>query len=233
LIPLQLGPGTGPLRVLALGAHPDDVEIGAGGTLLRLAGERTELHAHVSVLTSTPDRAAEARAAAGEFLAGAVELRVEVHDLGDGLLPAHWGEVKAVLETLATSTRPDVVLAPSPRDTHQDHRLIGELVRTSFRDHLVLHYEIPKWDGDLGATQATHYVPLTEEQVQRKCDLLRSCYGSQADHDWWDDATFRSLARLRGMECRAPYAEAFGLAKAVLDLGCGNAGDVDTTGTGS
>ena len=218
MLPLTLAPETGAMTVLALGAHPDDVEIGAGGTLLRLAEEMPGLRGHVVVLTSTPERAAEAQTSAKAFLAPA-EATCEVHELWDGRLPSRWNETKEVLEGLARRVDADVVLAPSPHDAHQDHRLLGELVRTSFRDHLVLHYEIPKWDGDLGSSAATHYVPLTPSQMQRKCALLQESFPSQQGRDWFSDETFYALARLRGMECRARYAEAFNVGKAVLSWG--------------
>lgn len=218
MLPLALVPASGTLRLLAIGAHPDDIEIAAGGTLLRLVAEVADLRAQVVVLSATPPRAAEARAAAADLFGGAGELTVEVHDLADGHLPAQWGEVKRLLESLARSSRPDLILCPSPADAHQDHRLIGELVRTSFRDHLILHYEVPKWDGDLGATGATHYVPLDRALIERKCTLLRNRFPSQAGRDWFSDETFTALARLRGLECRARYAEAFAVGKALLDL---------------
>lgn len=215
--PLTLGAPGDTLTVLALGAHCDDVEIGAGGTLLRLAEEVGGLRAHVVVLSSTADRAAEAQASARAFLAPA-ELDVTVHGLVDGRFPAQWGEVKSLLDELARAVSPDVVLAPHPRDAHQDHRVLGELVTTSFRDHLVLRYEIPKWDGDLGASRPTHYVPLDEPTARRKCELLRKHFPSQWGRDWFSDETFLGLARLRGMECRAPYAEAFSIDKALLSF---------------
>lgn len=215
MLPLTLARDGEPLSVLVLGAHCDDVEIGAGGTLLRLAEEVTNLAVHVTVLTSTPERAAEAHLSAKTFLAPAA-VTADVHELPDGRLPGCWDETKSLVEDLATRVSADVVLAPSPRDAHQDHRLLGELVTTAFRDHLVLHYEIPKWDGDLGAGAPTHYVPLTAEHVARKFALLWECFPSQRGRDWFTEETFRSLARLRGMECRASYAEAFSVGKAVL-----------------
>ncbi|MDF1603457.1 PIG-L deacetylase family protein [Nocardioides sp. YIM 152315] len=199
------------LDVLCLGAHPDDIEIGCGGTLLALgARERTTVRS--AVLTGSELRAEEARNAARAF--GVTDLALS--SLPDGRLPAHWAEVKQTLEDLATGPRPDVVLAPRPDDSHQDHRLIAELVSTTWRDSLVLHYEIPKWDGDL--SRATHYVPLTAEQAHRKVELLHDSFVSQKDRDWWDDETFLGLMRLRGIECRAPYAEAFTAPKVLLDL---------------
>lgn len=210
---IPLAPPAGPLSVLCLGAHPDDIEIGCGGTLLTLAA-RPATSIHGLVLTSTPDRRLEAEEALPTFAPGAV---IEVLDLPDGRLPAHWGDVKAALEDLASRTRPDLVLAPRPDDAHQDHRLLGQLTSTVWRDELVLHYEIPKWDADL--TPPTHYVPLTREQGRRKVELLDAVYPSQHSRDWWDEELFLGLMRLRGIECRSPYAEAFHAGKVLVDLG--------------
>lgn len=214
MLPLRLArSATGPLSVLAIGAHPDDIEIGAGGTLLSLAASQPGLRAHYAVLTGTADRQAEARCAARAFLPDA-DLTLRLHDLPEGVLPSAWGQVKAVIEQLADSCDPDLVIAPSRHDAHQDHRVIAEIVPTVFRDHLYLAYEIPKWDGDLG--QPSVYLPLSAELARRKAELLHTCFPSQASRDWWDDEVFLGLARLRGMECRAPYAEAFYCAKSVL-----------------
>ena len=194
-----------PLRVLAVGAHVDDIEIGAGGTLLTLAA-LGRLEVRYAVLTGTPARRLEAEAAAAAFLPGA-DVDVRLHDLPEGRLPARWEAVKDLLEDLATGWRPDLVLAPGAEDAHQDHRTIAQVVPTVFRDATFLAYEIPKWDGDLG--QPTTYVPLSEEVALRKLELLHKCFPSQHARDWWDDEVFLGLARLRGMECRARYAEAF------------------------
>ena len=213
---LELVPGaTGrPLNVLAVGAHPDDVEIGAGGLLSELARSGTAGCVSVLVLTGTADRAAEARASAAEMLVG-VEHTVDCHDLPDGRLPAVWGEVKDLLEACASrGPRPDLVIGPDPGDAHQDHRTVAQLLPTVFRDGLVLGYEIPKWDGDLGRRSV--YVPLSDEAAQRKADLLMGNFPSQHGRDWYDRDVFLGLARLRGVECRAPYAEAFSCAKTVV-----------------
>jgi LmbE family N-acetylglucosaminyl deacetylase len=202
-----------PLSVLALGAHPDDIEIAAGGTLLSLAERHPGLHVRYVLMTGTQERQLEARAAARAFAPGA-ELEVELHDLPDGRLPAVWGQVKEILAVLARSVRPDVILAPSPGDAHQDHRTVGELVPTAFRDQLYLGYEVPKWDGDLARPNT--YFPLSDEIARRKVELLDKSYPSQRGRDWWDEETFLALARLRGMECRARYAEAFTCAKLVI-----------------
>ena len=162
-----------------------------------------------------PDRQQEARAAARAFVPGG-DVTTELHDLPEGRLPANWGEAKDLLEAAARSCSPDLVLAPSVADAHQDHRVIGEIVPTVFRDQLYLAYEIPKWDGDIGRPGT--YVPLAADVMQRKLELLHKSFPSQRHRDWWDDEVFLGLARLRGMECRAPYAEAFHCAKLMLKL---------------
>jgi LmbE family N-acetylglucosaminyl deacetylase len=216
VLPLRLAiPQGRPLSVLAIGAHPDDIEIGAGGTLLSLAESHAGLRAHYLVLTGTPERQLEARAGAAEFLPGA-DLSVQLCDLPDGRLPADWRKVKDTIEEVTGLFRPDVVFAPQPEDAHQDHRTIAEIVPTVLRDQLCLGYEIPKWDGDL--SRPTMYVPLSAELARRKTELLRKCFPSQSGRGWWDDEVFLGLARLRGMECRAPYAEAFRCAKTLLRI---------------
>lgn len=201
--------------VTALGAHPDDIEIAAGGLLLSLARANPGVRVHYVLLTGLPERQAEARAAAAEFLPGA-SLSFGLHDLPDGRLPAHWGEVKEILHAEAAALTPDLVLAPSTQDAHQDHRLVAELMPTVYRDQLVLQYEIPKWDGDLGRPNV--YFSLSEQAARRKLELLHSCFPSQKSRDWWDDEVFLGLARLRGMECRSRYAEAYTCAKARIGL---------------
>jgi len=212
VLPLLLGAPSGePLSVLAIGAHPDDIEIGAGGLLLGLAG--VALRARYVVLTGTADRQQEARTAAHSFLPDA-DLTIELFDLPEGRLPAVWDQAKDILEKMARSCSPDVIVAPSRDDAHQDHRTIGEIVPTVFRDQLYLAYEIPKWDGDIGRPSV--YVPLSAHVMQRKVELLHKSFPSQRGRDWWDDEVFFSLARLRGMECRARYAEAFTCTKSVI-----------------
>jgi LmbE family N-acetylglucosaminyl deacetylase len=212
VIKLRLGlPADRPLSVLAIGAHPDDIEIGAGGLLLSLAGNLSRVR--YLVLTGTEERHAEARAAARAFIPDA-ELDITLLDLPEGRMPAAWQSVKDAVESVARSESPDLIVAPSSADAHQDHRTVGEIVPTVFRDHLYLAYEIPKWDGDIG--RPTVYHPLTEEVARRKVELLHKCYPSQRGRDWWDDEVFLGLARLRGMECRARYAEAFSCAKLVI-----------------
>jgi LmbE family N-acetylglucosaminyl deacetylase len=202
------------LSVLCLGAHPDDIEIGCGGTLLALA-ESGRCTFTTVVMTGSSPREAEARAAAHSFL-GTSSTRFEAHRFADGRLPAAWGDVKEALEQVADECTPDLVLSPRPDDAHQDHRLIAELVTTVWRDALVLRYEIPKWDGDL--RRVTHYVPLTAEQAHRKVELLHRSFPSQHGRDWWSSETFLALLRLRGMECRAEFAEGFATPKMRLGV---------------
>jgi LmbE family N-acetylglucosaminyl deacetylase len=206
---------TGVRSVVAIGAHPDDIEIAAGGLLLTLAAAVPGLRVHYVLLTGTPERQAEARAAASAFLPGA-EITFGLHELPDGRLPAQWGTVKATMHDEAAVLAPDLVLCPSPQDAHQDHRLLGEMAPTVFRHALALAYEIPKWDGDIGRPNV--YVPLPDDVARRKVELLHASFPSQKDKDWWDDEVFLGLARLRGMECRSRYAEAFFCSKVVLGL---------------
>lgn len=210
-----LAPAAGPLRVLAVGAHPDDIEIGCGATLLQLAG-RPETTLRGVVLTGSQTRVREASGALSAFFPGA---DLETHSFPDGRLPSHWGEVKDALHELETRLSPDVVFCPRADDAHQDHRLLGRLVPTVWRDALVLHYEIPKWDADL--EPPTHYVPAAPEAARRKVALLDEHYASQRDRDWWDAELFLGLMRVRGVECKSRYAEAFFSRKVVLDLGAG------------
>ncbi len=210
--PLRL---SGVARVVVLGAHPDDLEIAAGGLLLLLAEASPGLCVHYVLLSGDTARHAEARAAAAAFLPGA-QLSFDLHDLPDGQVPAHWGRAKAIVEAAARTGPADLVLAPALDDAHQDHRTLAELVPTAFRDALVLRYEIPKWDGDLGRPNV--YVPLPDDVARRKVELLHASYPSQKARDWWDDEVFLGFARLRGMECRSRYAEAYRVEKAVLCL---------------
>jgi LmbE family N-acetylglucosaminyl deacetylase len=181
--------------------------------LLTLAESQPGLQARYVILTGTADRHLEGRAAAQAFLPAA-DVSIEVHDLPEGRLPSVWGQVKDTLEAVARGYTPDLILAPSRHDAHQDHRTIGEVLTTVFRDALYLAYEIPKWDGDLG--RPTTYFPLTADVARRKVELLHKCFPSQRYRDWWDDEVFLGLARLRGMECRSPYAEAFMCTKSLI-----------------
>lgn len=204
-------------RIVVVGAHCDDIAIGAGGTLLTLCRARPGLRVDALVLTGGgSDREQEERAALAAFCPGA-ELRLTVDKLPDGRLPAHWAEAKAAVEELRAQTEPDLVLAPRTDDAHQDHRGLAQLIPSAFRDHLVLGYEIVKWDGDLGRMAA--YQPLSPETAEDKVRLLQEHYPSQRHRPWYDREAFLGLARIRGIECHARYAEAFAVTKLTLDLG--------------
>lgn len=202
----------GLLRVLCLGAHPDDIEIGCGGALLELAANPA-LEVWAVIMTGSPDRRREAERSLPQYVPS---ISVQVLDFPDGRLPAHWDAVKRALEGVAGSVQPDIILAPRTDDAHQDHRLLGTLTSTVWRDALILHYEIPKWDADLRGS--SHYVPVSPANAARKVELLNKYYPSQTGRDWWDDETFMGLLRLRGVECRSRYAEAFISTKVTLDL---------------
>jgi LmbE family N-acetylglucosaminyl deacetylase len=201
-------------HLVLLGAHCDDIVLGAGGTVLTLCDANPGLRVTALVLTGGGTaREAEERMALPAFCAKA-ELDITVLDLPDGRIPAHWERAKQALEELHRRVQPDLVLAPAPHDAHQDHRELARLVPTAFRDHLVLGYEILKWDGDLAQPQA--YLPLSPEVLTEKVALLTKHYGSQRDRSWFDPEAFTGLARIRGVQCRAHYAEAFHIAKIVL-----------------
>ncbi len=202
------------LRVLALGAHSDDIEIGAGGAILSWIASGAEVSVDWCALSAPGERADEARASAMEFLAGAKQANIHLGDFRDGYFPAERTAVKDWVEGLKRLEKPDVVLCHQRNDAHQDHRMVCELAWNTFRDHLILEYEIPKWDGDLG--QPNVYVPLSEEALARKIELLHKHFGTQRSKAWFDDETFRGLARLRGIECRERYAEAFFARKLLL-----------------
>jgi len=203
-------------RVVALGAHCDDIAIGAGGTLYAMCAARPGIRVDALVLSGGgTEREDEERAALAAFCPGA-DLDVTVLKLPDGRLPAHWDEAKNALEELRRRGEPDVVFAPRTDDAHQDHRGLAVLVPTAFRDHLVLGYEIVKWDADLGRPNA--YQPLSPDLAERKIALLQQHYASQRHRPWYDREAFLGLARIRGIECQARYAEAFAVTKQILDL---------------
>jgi len=204
------------LQVLCLGAHSDDIEIGCGGTILRLAEEYSNCIFHWVVFSALEVRDVEAQRAAALF-AGSARLKAPVlKKFPDGFMPFVGAEIKAAFEELKREVSPDLIFSTSRRDAHQDHRLIGELTWNTFRDHLIMEYEIPKYDGDLG--QPSVFVPLAPEQYRKKIDYLMEAFPSQHAKRWFQAETFLSLMRLRGMECNSPsgYAEAFYCRKLVL-----------------
>ncbi|HVV11396.1 PIG-L deacetylase family protein [Amycolatopsis sp.] len=205
--------------VALLGAHCDDLAIGAGGSLLTLCAQRPGLRVHALVLSGGGTvREDEERAALAEFCAPA-QVEVTVLGLPDGRMPAHWADAKDAVTQLRGRLDADLVLAPHREDRHQDHRLLAEIAPTVFRDQLVLGYEILKWDGDLA--QPAVYQPLSEKTALRKAELLGKHYPSQHGKDWYTEEAFLALARLRGVQQHTRYAEAFHVEKLALTLGRG------------
>jgi LmbE family N-acetylglucosaminyl deacetylase len=204
------------LQILCLGSHSDDIEIGCGGTILRLAEQYPGCVFHWVVFSATGVRGAEAQRSA-ELFVGAERLRGPfLKSFRDGFMPFEGADVKAVFEELKQTVSPDLIFTHNRKDAHQDHRLIAELTWNTFRNHLILEYEIPKYDGDLG--QPSLFVPLQAEACQNKVRYIMDSFQSQHCKHWFQENTFLSLMRLRGMECNAPsgYAEAFYCRKLVL-----------------
>lgn len=197
------------LSVLCLGAHSDDIEIGAGGTLLSWLDQGVRLDVQWCVLSGAGEREREAEASACDFLQAAEKRRIEVLNFRDGFFPEQGDQIKLWFEALKERVNPDVIISHRQDDAHQDHRQVARLVWNTFRDHLILEYEVPKWDGDMA--RPNMYMPVPAHVVQRKVDLLLTHFGTQRSKQWFDAETFFGLARLRGMECRAHdrYAEGF------------------------
>jgi LmbE family N-acetylglucosaminyl deacetylase len=215
---LGLVPDLGtPPRVLVVGCHADDIEIGCGGTMLELVARHPDAEVTWLVLSGDGARAGEASASAAAFLGGlSTEPQILVESFRDGFLPYLGPVVKDRFEELKGTVEPDVILTHTRNDLHQDHRLACELTWNTFRNHLILEYEIPKWDGDLQPTNV--FVPLDEATAQRKVDLLLDHFETQRDRHWFTRDVFVGLMRLRGLECNAPsgYAEGFHARKVVV-----------------
>jgi LmbE family N-acetylglucosaminyl deacetylase len=218
LLGLNLERSKSPLRILCLGAHSDDIEIGCGGTLSQLARRKPRPEFRWVVWSAAGSRATEATRGARKFLGAAAEGAVQLHEFRDGYFPMQFGAIKDQFESLARDFRPDVVFTHTRDDRHQDHRVVSDLTWNTFRNQLVLEYEIPKWDGDLGRPNL--YVPLTESAAHRKSKALLDVFGTQRSKDWFSEETFLGLLRLRGIESRAPggYAEAFHARKILFSL---------------
>ena len=219
MLQLALSRGDGPVRrVLALGAHSDDIEIGCGATLLMLARARNDLEVTWVVFAAQDERAREARASAELFLADAERADVQIHGYRDGFLPYVGGEVKEVFEALKDSFEPDLVLTHTRHDLHQDHRLLCELTWNTWRDHLILEYEIPKYDGDFAAPNV--FVPIGAELAREKTQNVIELFASQKGKHWLDAELLLGVMRIRGMEARSPtgYAEAFTARKLSLSV---------------
>lgn len=214
---LKLDGPSSPLRhILCLGAHSDDIEIGCGGTLLRLIDEHPQVQVTWVVFSSTPERETEARASAGDFLQGVAQQQVIVHHFRDAFFPYEALAIKESFEALKAECTPDLIFTHCRHDLHQDHRILCEFTWNTFRDHLICEYEIPKYDGDLSTPNL--YVHLDKRTRERKIELLMRHFATQANKHWFTSETFLSLLRLRGIESRAVegYAEGFYCRKVVI-----------------
>ncbi|MGI8829877.1 MAG: PIG-L deacetylase family protein [Candidatus Limnocylindria bacterium] len=208
--------GLAPARVLCLGAHSDDIEIGAGGTILKLLASRPGIVVDWVVLAASGVREEEARASAARFLVNAAERTVVIRQFRERFFPQATTDLKEYFDELGRTLGPDLVICPTRADAHQDHRTVAELTASTFRDQLILEYEIPKYDGDLGRPSV--FVHVDEATAQEKTRLLIEGFPTQRDRPWFTEETFRALMRLRGVESKAPrgYAEAFHCRKMVL-----------------
>jgi LmbE family N-acetylglucosaminyl deacetylase len=207
---------SGSLKVLCLGAHSDDIEIGCGGTILKLIRERRIAEIRWIVLSSDAIRKREAERSAKAFLAGVAVQQTVVQQFKDGFFPYVGGMIKEYFESLKRDGRPDLVFTHFRADLHQDHRLVSDLTWNTFRDHLILEYEIPKYDADLGAPNT--FVHLDEGLCRRKVRKILANFKTQAENQWFTEETFMAILRIRGIESNAPsgYAEAFHCRKQIL-----------------
>ncbi len=216
--PLKLSNGGAGLDILCLGAHSDDIEIGLGGTILSMLEANAVRSIWWCVLSAIGQREIEAERSAKDFLRGGCERQILLGKFEDTYFPGQSRQIKEWLLDVRNRFSPDLIFTHSRTDAHQDHREVNSLTWNVFRDHLILEYEIPKWDGDMD--RPNFYYPVSETAMEQKLELLDRNFGSQRSKDWFDPETFRGLARLRGMECRAPdrYAEAFTIRKVVLGV---------------
>ncbi|HKX62554.1 MAG TPA: PIG-L deacetylase family protein [Verrucomicrobiae bacterium] len=205
-----------PRKILCLGAHSDDIEIGCGGTLRRLIAERPGIEIWWQVFSATGERKREAEASAADFLAGVKERRIVTGEFRESYFPQDWALIKDEFEHLKQEFEPDLILTHWRDDRHQDHRVLSDLAWNTFRNHTILEYEIPKYDGDLG--QPNYYVTLDESICRGKVTAILQHFRSQASRAWFTEDTFFALMRLRGIECgaRARFAEAFHARKLVV-----------------
>jgi len=202
--------------ILCLGSHADDIEIGCGGAILDLLAVNPQVSVHWCIFSGGTQRDTEARHSAARFLQQAAGKTVEVFEFRDSFFPDQWGRIKETIADLAKRVQPDLIFSHRLEDRHQDHRVIAELTWCAFRDHLILEYEIPKYEGDLG--QPNVFWPLSADLCEQKIAILQDCFPSQESKPWFDGELFRSLLRLRGSECNSPtkYAEAFYCRKATV-----------------
>ena len=217
MLPLNLSRDpASPLQVLCLGAHSDDIEIGCGGTILQLLSGYSNVDVHWIVFSSNPDREREARASAGLFLKNAKRKKVLVKNFRDGFFPYDGAKIKESLEGMKKDLNPDLIFTHYRDDRHQDHRLVSDLTWNTFRRHLILEYEIPKYDGDMGSPN--WFVPLKPKVCERKIKYICEMFKTQRVKEWLTEDTFLAIMRLRGVECQAPdkHAEAFYCRKLTL-----------------
>jgi LmbE family N-acetylglucosaminyl deacetylase len=222
MLNIALNPNSqAPLQVLCLGAHSDDLEIGCGWTLRTLIATHPNLRVHWVVFSANTQRAVEARTSAARFLEGAGRTEVIVKEFRDGFFPYLGGDIKTFFEELKVSCTPDLIFTHFRDDRHQDHRLISDLTWNTYRNHLILEYEIPKYDGDLASPN--FFVPLDEPTCRNKVRWIIEGFQTQHNRHWFTEETFNALMRLRGMESGAPsgYAEGFYCRKAVLGASLG------------
>lgn len=204
------------LHILCLGAHCDDIEIGCGGTILKLIEDYEKVNVRWIVFASNETRKNEALQSAEHFLKGANRKDVRVHAFNDGYLPSAWSDVKNVFEDIKTDYTPDLIFTHYRDDLHQDHRTLNELTWNTFRNHLILEYEITKYDGDTGNPNL--FVSLEKSQLEKRNRILISCFKSQLNKQWFDEPLLMALPRLRGVQCASAtgYAEAFYARKVAL-----------------
>ena len=214
---LNLPKGDRP-RILLIGAHSDDIEIGVGGTVLSIVRQRPDAEFKWAVLSGSETRATEAEASAKDFLSGAGQVSLHLEDFQDGFFPAHWSEIKTFFEQTLKPFDPHLVFTHQPNDMHQDHRTVSELTLNTFRNHLILGYEIPKYDGDFGTPNV--FCELDDELANLKIEFLKKHFATQASKHWFREDLFRGTMAIRGMECASGsgFAEAFYGRKLALDF---------------
>ncbi|HCW08117.1 MAG TPA: PIG-L domain-containing protein [Cytophagales bacterium] len=204
------------LTILCLGAHSDDIEIGCGGSILRFVDQYPEAKVHWVVLSASKHREGEAQASAELFLEKAKRKEIVVKGFRDSFFPYIGGDIKRYFEEMKKSISPDIIFSHYRHDLHQDHRLISELTWNTFRNHLILEYEIIKYDGDLGSPNI--FVHLNAEACLKKIEYIMRAFKSQGDRSWFTEDAFMSIMRIRGIESNSPhkFAEGFYCKKIVL-----------------
>src|SRR5208282_361583 len=217
MLPLQLpNKARGNYKILCLGAHSDDIEIGCGGSILEMLRRCRNLDFYWVVFSSGHLRTREARRSAGLFLKGAAGKNVVVHDFRNGYFPSIIADIKDCFEQMKSEMSPDLIFTHARHDLHQDHRILNQLTWNTWRNHAILEYEIPKYDGDLGTPN--FFVPFGYKIVRRKIKYLMECFGTQRDKHWFTPDTFQGIMRIRGLEANSPgkFAEAFYAWKIIL-----------------